>query len=125
MKYKMVAKANPQDRTATKKYYANPVKSGDIDQKAIAKEIASRSSLTAGDVANVLENFLELLPTHLIDGKSVKLGNLGSFRISFSSEGVETAKDFNAATQIKNIRTLFKPSPDFKRLISEIKFEKE
>jgi predicted histone-like DNA-binding protein len=125
MKYKMIAKANPQDRTAAMKYYANPVKSGDIDQKAIAKEIASRSSLTAGDVANVLENFLELLPTHLIDGKSVKLGNLGSFRISFSSEGVEKAKDFNAATQIKTIRTIFTPSPDFKRLISEIKFEKE
>jgi predicted histone-like DNA-binding protein len=124
MKFKLVQRVNPQDVDAPKKWYANPVNAGTIDQKAIAKEIAGRSSLTAGDVANVLENFLDLLPEHLMEGKTVKLGDFGSFRISFSSEGAATEKEFSTST-IKPIRTLFTPSSDFKKALSGIHFQKE
>lgn len=124
MKYKLVEKGTPGKPTAPKKWYANPINSGTVDQKAIAKAIAGRSSLTAGDVANVIENFLEVLPSYLTDGKSVKLGDFGTFRLSISSEGAEKAEDFNAATQIKTVKTLFTPSTDFKKSLQDIHFEK-
>ena len=88
MKYHLVQKANPQERSK-KKWYANAVISSKVEQKDIAKTISSKSSLTAGDIANVIQNLLEELPKELVKGNSVKLGDFGTFRISISSEGVE------------------------------------
>lgn len=124
MKYKLIERVNPTDRTLPKKWYATPVNAGKITEKSIAKEIASRSSLTAGDVMNVLQNFLDLLPNHLIDGKSIKLGDFGTFRISFSSEGVDAESEFKV-DKIKGRKVLFTPSPDFKQGLSNITFEKQ
>ena len=124
MKYKLIQRGKPGDETAPKKWYASPVKSGRSTEKNIAKEISSRSSLTAGDVMNVIQNFLDLLPNHLTDGKSVKLGDFGSFRISFSSEGVETEKEFTT-DKIKGLKIIFTPSSDFKSELTKISFEKQ
>lgn len=124
MKYKLIQKGKPGDTDSPKKWYASPVKTGVVTQKNLAAQIASRSSLTAGDVANVLQNLVELLPQELIKGNSVQLGDFGTFRVSFSSEGVNTEKEFNTE-KIKGIKVLFTPSPDFKKTILDMKFEKE
>lgn len=124
MKYKLIQKGNPAKPADPKKWYANPVKSGTVTQKNLATQISGRSSLTAGDVANVLQNLVELLPQELIKGNSVQLGDFGTFRLSFSSEGTDTEKEFNTE-KIKGIKVLFTPSSDFKRVLSEMKFEKE
>ena len=124
MKYKLVQRGKPNDASTPKKWYASPVNSGKIDQKGIAKEIAGRSSLTSGDVNNVISNFLDLLPNHLIDGKSVQLGDFGTFRISFSSEGVANQEEFNVS-KIKGLKIFFTPSSDFKHQLEEIHFEIE
>lgn len=124
MKYKLVQKGNPAKPEAEKKWYANPVKSGTTTQKNLASQISGRSSLTTGDVGNVLQNLVELLPQELIKGNSVQLGDFGTFRISFSSDGVENEKDFHT-DKIKGIKVLFTPSTDFKKVLSDIKFEKE
>ena len=54
----------------------------------ICRQIAGRSSLTAGDVKNVLTNFLDELPTYMLMNRSVQLEDFGILRISFGSEGV-------------------------------------
>ncbi|ATA73784.1 HU family DNA-binding protein [Capnocytophaga canis] len=122
MKYHLVQKANPQDRSK-KKFYANAIISSKVEQKDIAKTISSKSSLTAGDIANVIQNLLEELPKELLKGNSVKLGDFGTFRISISSEGVENEKDFNAS-MIKDVRIIFTPGVEMKKAIEGISFEK-
>lgn len=124
MKYKLIQRGKPGDPSAPKKWYATPVKTGTVTQKNIASQVSGRSSLTAGDISNVIQNLLELLPEELMKGNSVQLGDFGTFRASFSSEGVEKEKDFNVA-KIKDIKIIFTPSPDFKRKLTDIKFEKE
>lgn len=123
MKYHLVQKVNPQDRSK-KKWYANAVNSSKIGQKEIAKSISSKSSLTSGDVANVIQNLLEELPKELLKGNIVKLEDFGSFRISISSEGVENEKDFKAS-MIKDVRIIFTPGVEMKEAIGHISFEKE
>lgn len=97
MKYRLIEKANPLKRDE-KKWYGNPVNSGKITQRMLAQELTEKSSLTIGDVMNVLENLLHELPKGLIDGKTVSLGDFGSFRLNLSSEGVVNKKDFNPQT---------------------------
>jgi putative DNA-binding protein len=120
MFYRFVQKANPLDQ-AHKKWYATSVNAGKIDTRMIAKTLAQKSSLTTGDVMNVLENLLEEIPRWLSHGYSVSLGELGTFRLSLSSQGVKEQKEFNTRTIKKKV--VFLPSKSFKSELKTIPFE--
>jgi predicted histone-like DNA-binding protein len=122
MKYKIVEKGNPGKPNEKKKQYASPVNAGTLTLKSIAKEIAGRSSLTRGDIENVLSNFLDELPTYLKIGMSVKLGDFGTMRLSLKSEGVEKNKKFDAS-YIKGVKIIFTPSSELKQNLEDIQFE--
>jgi predicted histone-like DNA-binding protein len=124
MKYKLVLKGNPSQPSAPKKYYANPVNSGKVTIKDFAKEISGRSSLTRGDIENVLTNFLDELPTFLKYGMSVQLGDFGTVRLSISSEGAETANQFSAS-MIKGVKVIFTPGAELKKSLLDIAFEED
>ncbi len=123
MKYKLTKRANPQDRTK-EKWYASPVNDGKITKTDLTKEIVTLSSLSRGDVSNVIESLLEIIPKYLLMGKSVILGELGTLRLSFSSEGVEAVEQFRP-TLIKGNRILFTPGVELKKNVGELKFERE
>lgn len=122
MKYKLVEKANPQKREE-KKWYANAVNQGTVSQREIAKNIADKSSLTVGDIANVIENLLEEMPKALVQGKSVHLEGLGTFRLSLSSEGADTEQGFTVG-MIKGAKIIFTPSVEIKKILESIKYER-
>lgn len=123
MKYRVVEKANPLKKTE-KKWYANAVNQGVVGQREIAGNIADKSSLTIGDIANVIENLLKEVPKELVQGKSVKLGEFGSFRLSLSSEGADTQENFNAS-MIKNVKVIFTPGVLLKEAVAKVKYERE
>ena len=56
MKYKAIQRVNPQDR-AQSKWYAAPMNDGKVTKTELAKEIVNISSLSRGDVSNVIESF--------------------------------------------------------------------
>jgi predicted histone-like DNA-binding protein len=120
MKYKLIWRVNPQDR-AKKKLYALPVNDGKITKTDLAKEIVNISALSRGDVSSVIENLLEILPKYLLMGKSVSLGELGTLRVSFGSEGVENEKDFNAG-KISGVKIVFTPGVELKKQMANIHF---
>ncbi|MDR1737326.1 MAG: HU family DNA-binding protein [Candidatus Symbiothrix sp.] len=123
MKYKLIQRANPQDRSQSK-WYASPVNDGKVSQKNIAADIVELSSLSRGDVANVIESLLDTLPKYLLMGKSVSLGDFGTLRLSFTSQGVEDPQQFNTS-MISTPKVVFTPSVDFKAKIEKVSFEKE
>jgi predicted histone-like DNA-binding protein len=123
MKYKLVARKNPQNPQASAKYYAAPVNDGKVSQKTIALEIVALSSLSRGDVSNSIDGLIDTIPKYLLMGKSVSLGDLGTLRISFSSKGVDSPEEFTVAL-IMGVRIVFTPSPALREAIKNIKFEK-
>ncbi|MDR1985090.1 MAG: HU family DNA-binding protein [Prevotellaceae bacterium] len=124
MKYKLIERKNPQNPQATPKVYAAPVNDGKVSQKDIAADIVGLSSLSRGDVANVIDSLIDTVPKYLLMGKSVSLGELGTLRISFTSEGVASAEDFSVSL-ISGVKIIFTPSVALKKKIEEIHFEKE
>jgi predicted histone-like DNA-binding protein len=121
LKYKLIERGDPRDLTAPKKWYAMPVPSGKKDIRSLSNDIADISSLSRGDVSNVLTNLVEQIPKELLEGNSVSLGELGTLRIGFSSEGVAEEKDFKT-TKIKNIKVIFTPGRLIKEEIQKAKF---
>jgi len=122
MKYKLIERANPQDRTLVK-WYASPVNEGKITQRDLAKDIVVNSSLSRGDIGNVIDNILDSMPKYLLMGKSVSLGEFGTLRLSFTSDGVSTADEFNT-NLINGVKVVFTPSVEFKKTLDDIHFEK-
>ena len=122
MKFKVIQKGDPIRPTQPKKWFASPVNAGKFTIKDVSKEIAGRSSLTRGDIDNVLTNFTEELPTFLKLGMSVQLGEFGTLRLTLSSEGTENREDFHAS-QIKHVKVVFTPSAELKKQLADITFE--
>ena len=124
MKYKLVERRNPTDPAAPKKLYATPVLSGKITKRQIADDLVLISSLSRGDISSVIENLIDSIPKYLLKGYSVQLGELGTLRISFSSEGVDDAGSFNVG-MIRGKKILFTPGPAFKKILADLSFERE
>ena len=120
MKIRLVPKKNPQKREEVK-FYANPVNVGRKTLDNIARDISGRSSLTRGDISNVLYNFIDCLPHYLRDGFSIQLGEFGSMRVTLSSKGAETEKTFKTET-IKP-RVVFTPGTELKRELAANSYE--
>ena len=120
MKIKMVQRKNPQKKSEVK-YYASPVNAGKKNLRDIAHDIAGRSSLTRGDIENVLANFIDCLPHYLRDGFSMQLGEFGTMRLTLSSEGAATVKAFKTET-IKP-RVTFTPGVELKAALRENSYE--
>ena len=124
MKYYLIKRHNPHDRTAPEKYYPQLILSNKLGLREFAEDIVGRSSLTLGDVENCLENFIDQIPFFLLQGHSIKLGEFGTFRLSvLSNGGALTIGDWDSSL-IKCVKVIFTPGSLLKkRLKNEATFE--
>jgi len=124
MRYRLILRRNPIDPSAPKKTFAQPISNGRIDIEQIADDLVLISAISRGDILSVIRNLLDALPKYLLRGYSVQLGDFGTFRVSFSSEGVDNPDDF-VITKIKNKKILFTPGVKLKRMLLDLSFERE
>ena len=81
----------PGDNTAKKMYYAKAQADGVVTMDEMAEEISYATSLTDGDVLNVLRALIRQMKVQLAAGKIVKMENFGTFQIQVCSTGNITA----------------------------------
>lgn len=74
----------PGDEEKGVRYHARPVTFGTVSTGKIVETIHSRSSLTRGDIQNVLTGLSEVLGEELQQGRRVHLEGIGYFEISLS-----------------------------------------
>ena len=116
--YKVVERQNAL--TKQLQYYAqvSPVTPVTLDQ--IVELIEKRSTVTSADVKAVLDALQFEVRNALVDGKSVRLGDLGSFRPTLSSRSALSADAFLPAN-IKGVRVRYMPSAALK---SDLKLDR-
>ena len=122
VKFSLARLRNPQDPEGPRKLYACAQVREEIGLDRIAEEIAFSSSLTEGDVLNVLRGLAQNVVNHLADGDLVDLGDLGRFSYKLSSEGVDLVKDFSE-DKIRRVRLHYRPGRIFQNKITDLKFE--
>lgn len=113
--YSVFPMKNPQHRDEAPKYYGKVQATGTADFEVLADEIAYATTLTDGDVANVLRALVKQMKKHLADGKIVKLDGFGSFQFQLSGKGAETEKAYTTSL-IKKMSIQFRPG----KLIREV-----
>ena len=92
IKFVIRAKKNPLKRDQVK-FYPQMAPGVPVMLRTIVGRIEKRSGVSSASVKAVLDALqYEILQT-LSDGNSVRLGDLGSFRLTMHGEGVTTAKE--------------------------------
>jgi predicted histone-like DNA-binding protein len=121
IKVKKIQRRNPMNPEQSR-WYLVQEKSGTVDMARIVRDIQDRSALTAGDVRSVLDNLAEVLPVYLRLGQTVNLRGFGTFRVSVSSEGMDTAEELTAR-KVKNVKIAFIPAKELKQSLANLSYE--
>lgn len=121
--FKTQARKNPQDINAPEKFYAAAISTGEVDMEKLSELIGYQTTLTPPDIYAVLMALEHNVISQLEEGKIVKLGNLGNFRVSISSEGVDTPEAVTSDAITKR-RILYRPGKKLQRLLTDLKFRK-
>ena len=87
-----------------------------------SKHIADHNGVySRGTVKGVISDMCECLVEQLLNGNKIKLGELGTFSISLSTEGAESLDKFTA-DNIKAVNIVFTPGEDFENIIDQAEF---
>ena len=118
--YLMSNHLNPND--APKAYAKNQIREiWDLDK--FCKHIASHNSgYSRGMVKAILSDMCDCLVEQLLNGNKIKLGSLGVFSTSISSDGANSIDKFTE-TNIKAVNINFTPGVDFENLIDQAEFK--
>lgn len=123
-KYKLIKKVNPQKRQEPGKWYATPKSETPLSGKAMTRAATANTTTAPIEMEASLELLAKFVPLQLQQGHTVKIPGLGTFRLTFKSDGVENIDDFRASSMIKNARIVFTPAKELREsVLSGLTFE--
>ncbi len=104
LKYKKVTRINPNDKEAAPMWYAKAVQDRTIDFEALVTHMSEHNSpYSRGVIHGVLTDMLDCVKELLLDGKSVRLGDLGLFSVGIRSKGALTREKWAVASHLKGV----------------------
>ena len=87
-----------------------------------ARHIATHGCVySRADISAILYLAVDCMREMLLDGRKIRLGDLGDFSVSLSSKGAETADKFSAAN-ITAVNVVWDCGQEFKNLLAEAEF---
>lgn len=124
IRYKVIERGTPGVAGGgEKKYYASANVTGETSLEGITKIIEKISTVSGADIRAVLYAMVDAMENNLAEGKVVRLGELGSLRVSLSSEGKATEDEVNAAA-IRNSKVIFTPGKKIKDMLTNLEYKK-
>ena len=87
-----------------------------------AKHIATHGCVySRADISAILYLAVDCMREQLLEGKKIRLGDLGDFSVSLTSKGAETADKFSAQN-ITAVNVNWESGPEFKNLLPDAEF---
>lgn len=125
IKFKVIERGQPGVAGGgEKKFYASPVMSGELTLAGLTKAIEKNCTVSGADIRAVLYAMVDVAIDSLADGSIVRLGDLGSLRVSLSSEG-KTSPEQVKTDAIKSTSVIFTPGTRIKEMLETVKYQKE
>lgn len=122
LKFSIAGLRNPRKPEDPVKYYARTQIRSIVDIDRIAQEISYSTTLTDGEVLNVLHALIHQMRLHLSDGDMVSLGDFGKFQYQISSDGADEKKNFNQS-MIRRVKLQFRPGKKLNTAYQHLSFE--
>ena len=119
--YNRMERGNPSDTTAPKKWYPVLKSTGMVKEREVAKQIADETTLNAKEAEMAISQALKVVTSLLLNGNTVQLGSLGSFRLTATTEASDKKEDVTAS-KIKKLNVRFTESEELKNALKKAKF---
>lgn len=124
IKFKSIQRGEPGIQGGgKKKYYATAVTNGEMDLDKLTKYIEKTSTVSGADIRAVLYAMVDAMTENLSNGEIVRLGDLGSLRVSISSEGSDKEEEVRAST-VKSSKVIFSPGKKIKEMLKSVSYQK-
>ena len=87
-----------------------------------AKHISTHGCVySRADISAILYMAVDCMREQLLEGKKIRLGDLGDFSINLSSKGADTAEKFSSQ-YITGVNVIWEPGMEFKSLLADAEF---
>lgn len=87
-----------------------------------ARHIATHGCVySRADISAILYMAVDCMREQLLEGKKIRLGDLGDFSVALTSKGAETAEKFTAQN-ITGVNVVWDAGAEFKNLIADAEF---
>lgn len=120
--YNKVKRGNPAKPEAPQQWYPVLKSMGLVKEKEVAKLLADETTLNPKEAEMAVYQLLKVVVRLLLDGHTVQLGSLGSFRLTARSRGVATEEEVTASL-IDKLTVRFIESAELKEAVSKATFK--
>lgn len=121
--YSVVERKDPKNPEVQGKFYAQAQARGEAGIRELSQRIQNECTVTRADVVAVLTALEGVVSDALANGEIVRLGELGSLRISLSGTGSILKEDYHQGL-IEKARILFTSGKTLATTLSTLKYQK-
>ena len=108
--------------TVVTNYFATAQYTEVMTIEKFARHIADHgTTYSRADIMAILYMAVDCMREQLLEGKKIRLGELGDFSLSLSSKGAETAEKFSSQN-IQRITVCWEPGSEFRNLLADAEF---
>lgn len=124
IKYSLSLRANPMKPEEAKKAYATIQLNQVLSLEDLAEHIHDHNTVfSKGVILGVLIDMTHCVKEALMEGNAVKLGDLGRFSPTITSEGAETMEVFTSEANIKKLNVVFENGSGLDYKTEDLDFE--
>ena len=106
-------------KTEVLKAYAIAQYSDVMNIEKFARHISTHGCVySRADISAILYLAVDCMREQLLEGKKIRLGDLGDFSINLSSKGADTAEKFSSQ-YITGVNVIWEPGMEFKSLLAD------
>ena len=121
--YIVIPRKNPMHQEEEPKYYMKAHATEFIGVTEISRRIEKECTVTRADVMAVLTALEDVIADAISQGQVIKLGELGTFKLSISSKGAEDENSVNGSL-VTGQRILFRPGAVILKTLRSLSFSK-
>ena len=108
--------------TVVTNYFATAQYTEVMGIEKFARHIADHgTTYSRADIMASLYMAVDCMREQLLEGKKIRLGELGDFSLSLSSKGAETAEKFSSQN-IQRVAVSWEPGSEFRNLLADAEF---
>lgn len=119
IRYKVVAKKNPIDRTVA--YYAQPDLYSQISREDVVEAAQRNSSIPKAYLDMAYDSLVNEVENFVMNGHSVQIPNLGTISCRINGSGAVNAESYTTEN-IRKVGFTFLPDPYIKKLLKKVQF---
>ena len=118
---KPIQRVNPRDTTGERKWYPIQKTLELVDENQVAEDIAEETTLNPSEALMVIRQLEKVVVEHLLDSKSVKLGDWGRFSIGLNTTAADS-KEALSVSNVSQVNIRFTPGDAVKEALADAKF---